>query len=97
MDLDIDLEDLTPETRGVLKKLVKDHFATHHNGPLNRVVPREMPMLSEKGVLIATNHRRTGKNILAIDMTEAAKYPNFDMVFEKEIDALIKTLKKGRW
>lgn len=99
MDLDFDLDDIdiAPDTRGVLKKIIKKETAVHKNGALNRQVSRSTPILSGHGILIATNHRRTGKNIITLDMDEAAAFPNFDDVFKKEIDGLIKALKKGGW
>jgi hypothetical protein len=102
-DLDFDLDDIDigPDTRGVLKKIIKKETAVHNNGALNRLVVKKTPTLSEHGILIATNHRRTGKNIIALDMDKAATFPNFDDVFNKEMNNLIKTFKKknltGGW
>ena len=99
MDIDFNLDDIDigEEPKSILKKIIKKETAVHKNGALNRLVSRNTPTLSEHGILIATNHRRTGKNIVALDMDAAAEFPNFDDVFKKEIDGLIKAFKKGGW
>lgn len=99
MDLDFNLDDINigEEPKSIIRKLINRETAVHKNGALNRLVSRNMPTLSEHDILIATNHRRSGKNIVTLDLDAAKEFPNFDDVFKKEIDGLIRAFKKGGW
>lgn len=97
IDFNLDEIDIGEEPKNIIRKLLNRETVVHNNGNINRMVSRYTPTLSQHGILLATNHRRTGKSIVALDLDAAKEFPNFDNMFKKEIDGLIKAFKKGDW
>lgn len=99
IDIDFDLDDwdISDKPKHVLKGLAKNGHAVHNDAELNRLIARETPTMSRRGILMVTNHRRTNKSIVALDFDEAARFPDFNKIFNKEIKDLVITLKKGGW